>query len=170
MHNSCVNRNFSISFVSAALFWTSLNTSFAHGAAGVPSFRNHVLPVLTKAGCNGGSCHGALAGKGGLKLTLRGFDPEADYNTLTRQTFGRRVIKGDPEHSLLLLKPTMTIGHGGGERIKKGSGDYQVVANWIKAGAPAPRQDDARLQKLDVSPAMAIVKPGQKQQITVKAQ
>src|SRR5947207_11377865 len=95
----------------------------------VPTFRNHVLPVLTKAGCNGGSCHGALAGKGGLKLTLRGFDPESDYNTLTRQTFGRRVIKGDPEHSLLLLKPTMTIGHGGGERIKMGSRDYQVVAD-----------------------------------------
>src|SRR5437763_15369533 len=89
----------------------------------VPTFRNHVLPVLTKAGCNGGSCHGAAAGKGGLKLTLRGFDPLSDYAVLTHQALGRRVARHDPAHSLLLLKPTTQIGHGGGERFKKGSLD-----------------------------------------------
>src|SRR5258706_9623162 len=68
------------------------------------SFRNHVLPILTKATCNSGSCHGALAGKGGLKLTLRGFDPMADYAVLTRQSFGRRIVKGSPEKSLFIQK------------------------------------------------------------------
>ena len=159
---------------SLILLWAIVGTSTGSAAGrlnapSVPTFRNHVLAVFTKAGCNGGSCHGALAGKGGLKLTLRGFDPEADYATLTRQTFGRRVVKGDPERSLLLLKPTMTIGHGGGVRIKKSSADYAVVAGWIKAGAPGPRPDDARLLKLEVSPALAVVKPGDKQQIIVKA-
>src|SRR5262249_48109810 len=67
------------------------------------SFRTHVLPALTKAGCNGGACHGAAAGKGGLKLTLRGFDPLSDYDVLTRQAMGRRVVAGDPAHSLMLL-------------------------------------------------------------------
>src|SRR5687768_16424533 len=71
------------------------------------SFRNHVVPVLTKAGCNSGPCHGAAAGKNGFKLTLRGYDPELDYLTLTRQASARRVNKVDPATSLMLLKPTV---------------------------------------------------------------
>src|SRR5436305_8635520 len=98
------------------------------GAPSAWNFRNHVLPVLTKATCNSGACHGAAAGKGGLKLTLRGFDPAWDFNVLTRQSAGRRVVEGDPKHSLFIEKPTMQIGHGGGERIKKGSIDYQVLS------------------------------------------
>ncbi len=141
----------------------------AGGAANAPSFRNQVLPVLTKAGCNGGSCHGAAAGKGGLKLSLRGFDPLSDYDVLTRQSFGRRVVKGDPSASLMILKPTMTIGHGGGERLKKGSTDYRVVAGWIAAGAPPPAPEDPRLQSLEVTPRSAEVLPGHTEQIRVRA-
>src|SRR5579883_1407373 len=69
-------------------------------AAKVPSFRNHVLPLMTRAGCNSGACHGALAGKGGLKLSLRGYDPESDYFVLTRQARGRRVDLVEPAKSL----------------------------------------------------------------------
>ncbi len=133
------------------------------------SFRNHVLPALTKAACNSGACHGALAGKGGLKLTLRGFDPEADHNVLTRQSQGRRVVAGAPEQSLVLLKPTMIIGHGGGERIKKGGADYAVIAGWIRAGAPRPRTTDPMLKALEVFPPAATLKPGDGQQIIVRA-
>lgn len=133
------------------------------------SFRSHVLPVLTKAGCNGGACHGALAGKGGLKLTLRGFDPQADHNVLTRQAQGRRVVPGDPAHSLLLLKPTMQIGHAGGERIKKGSADYAVVGEWIQAGAPRPRPMDPTISQLEVYPSVTTLKAGDNQQIVVRA-
>src|ERR1700674_3446764 len=68
------------------------------------SFRNHVIPVMTKIGCNSGACHGALAGKNGFKLTLRGYDPDVDYDTLTRQSDGRRVDPEEPAHSLMLLK------------------------------------------------------------------
>jgi len=133
------------------------------------SFRNHVLPVLSKAGCNGGACHGAAAGKGGLKLTLRGYDPIADYKVLTRQAMGRRVVPGRPEESLMLLKPTMSLGHGGGERIKKKSADYAVLTEWIRAGAPGPKPEDPTLQKLEVFPEISTLKPGDTQQILVLA-
>lgn len=91
------------------------------------SFRNHVIPVMTKMGCNQGSCHGALAGKNGFKLTLRGYDPEADYDTLTRQALGRRVSLADPPASLILAKPTFAIPHGGGKRFAKDSLEYRVI-------------------------------------------
>src|SRR5437879_743751 len=78
------------------------------------SFRNHVIPMMTKIGCNSGACHGALAGKGGMKLSLRGYAPESDYFVLTRQVLGRRVDITEPSHSLALRKPTMAVSHGGG--------------------------------------------------------
>ena len=81
------------------------------------SFRNHVIPVLTRAGCNSGPCHGAASGKNGFKLTLRGYDPEADYLTLTRQATARRVNRVEPARSLMLLKPTQAVSHGGGRRF-----------------------------------------------------
>src|SRR5438093_6522495 len=117
------------------------------------SFRNHVLPVMTKAGCNSGACHGAAAGKNGFRLTLRGYDPEADYLTLTRQAGARRIVRQEPAQSLMLLKPTMAVAHGGGLRLKPGSLDYQIIAEWIAAGAPPPRDDAPRPTRLEVLPA-----------------
>ena len=70
------------------------------------SFRNDVLPVFAKVGCNSGACHGALAGKGGFKLSLRGYDPMADYVAIARQTRGRRIELSDPGRSLILAKPS----------------------------------------------------------------
>jgi hypothetical protein len=139
------------------------------GAPAAWSFRNHVLPILTKAGCNAGACHGAAAGKGGLKLSLRGFDSDADYAVLTRQAAGRRIVPGDPAHSLFLLKPTMAIPHGGGKRIEPASRDYRVLAGWIAAGTPRPRSADARIQTLEVFPPLATLRPGETQQILVRA-
>src|SRR5438132_3876010 len=82
------------------------------------TFRNHVIPVLTKIGCNSGACHGALAGKGGFKLSLRGYDPTTDHFVMTRQALGRRVDRLEPAHSLILVKPTLTLAHGGGQRLE----------------------------------------------------
>src|SRR5450631_2531183 len=73
------------------------------------SFRNHVQPILAKAGCSSGACHGAAAGQGGFKLSLRGYDNEGDFLTLTRNAFGRRIIPSDPGRSLMVLKPTATV-------------------------------------------------------------
>src|SRR5688500_20229162 len=82
------------------------------------TFRNHVQPVLSKAGCNAGACHGAAAGQNGFRLSLRGYDDEGDYITLTRQSQGRRINPTDPGRSLLLLKSTGTIPHKGGKRFE----------------------------------------------------
>jgi hypothetical protein len=133
------------------------------------SFSNHVQPVLTKTGCNSGACHGASAGKGGLKLTLRGYDPAADHAVLTRQALGRRVVPTEPAQSLLLQKPVMAIPHGGGARFKPQSREYRVVEEWIASGSPAPSADDARMTRLEVFPKAALLSPAQEQQIVVRA-
>jgi hypothetical protein len=133
------------------------------------SFRNHVIPMLTRAGCNSGACHGALAGKGGLKLSLRGYDPETDHFVLTRQALGRRVDRSEPARSLVLLKPTQTVPHGGGMKIEVGSADYHVLADWVAAGAPGPQANDPRIQRLEVIPAAAILKPKDTLQVVVRA-
>jgi hypothetical protein len=133
------------------------------------SFRNDVIPVLTKMGCNSGACHGALAGKNGFKLTLRGYDPDVDYDTLTRQSAGRRVSLSEPSHSLVLLKPSATIPHGGGRRFAVGSLEYRVLAEWIAAGTPPPAARDPQITGLAVYPASATLKPSAEQQIVVEA-
>ena len=116
------------------------------------SFRNQVIPVLTKAGCNSGACHGAAAGKNGFGLTLRGYDPAADYDTITRQAGGRRVNKIEPAKSLILLKPTETVPHMGGTRFKVDSPEYTIISGWIASGLPGPRDSDPRLKSIEVTP------------------
>jgi Protein of unknown function (DUF1553)/Protein of unknown function (DUF1549) len=138
-------------------------------AAGTPSFRNHIIPMLTRLGCNSGACHGALAGKGGFKLSLRGFDPAADHFVMTRQALGRRVDRLEPARSLVLLKPTLTVPHGGGQRLEVDSDDYRLLADWIASGAPAPRPDDVRVRRLEVFPPATVLKPGDHLQVLVRA-
>jgi hypothetical protein len=133
------------------------------------SFRHHVLPTLTRTGCNSGACHGALAGKGGLKLSLRGFDPEADWFTLTRQALARRIDLAHPQDSLLLKKPLRTVPHGGGTRISEGDEHHRVLMDWIKAGAPGPRDGEANLVRIEVFPKAALLKPKDTLQVIVQA-
>jgi hypothetical protein len=133
------------------------------------SFRNHVLPVMTKMGCNSGPCHGAAAGKNGFKLTLRGFDPVTDYYTLTHQAIGRRTNRLEPAKSLILLKPTLTIAHGGGQRFPVGSPEYKVISGWIAAGMPPPKASDPRIVDLQVYPHEASLVPDARQQLIVMA-
>jgi hypothetical protein len=133
------------------------------------SFRNHVIPVLTKMGCNSGPCHGAAAGKNGFKLTLRGYDPELDYLTLTRQASARRINKVEPATSLMLLKPTLAVSHGGGKRFSPRSPEYHVIADWIAAGTPAPAEWDPVMTRLEVFPASARLALGAEQPLIVRA-
>jgi len=133
------------------------------------SFRNDVLPVMTKMGCNSGPCHGAAAGKNGFKLTLRGYDPVVDYYTLTHQALGRRTDRLEPAKSLILLKPTLTIPHGGGRRFDVGSPEYKVISGWLAQGMPAPTEADALVTKIEVLPHEASLNPGAQQQLIVTA-
>ncbi len=133
------------------------------------SFRNHVIPVLTKAGCNMGACHGAAAGKNGFKLTLRGYDPEVDYKVLTREAAGRRISVKDPGRSLVLLKPTLLTPHAGGRRFGTDSLEYNVIAEWISEGTRPPSPEDRRIEKITVEPRALRLRPGSKQQLLVTA-
>jgi hypothetical protein len=133
------------------------------------SFRNHVQPVLAKAGCSAGACHGAAAGQNGFKLSLRGYDNEGDYLTLTRRALGRRIVPSDPGRSLMLLKPTGAVPHKGGKRFDTGSIDYQVLAEWIASGTPGPKPDEPRIQKIEIMPGQVITQPGTTQQLSVLA-
>jgi len=133
------------------------------------SFRNDVIPVMTKVGCNQGACHGALAGKNGFKLTLRGYDPDVDYDTLTRQSLGRRIDPEEPARSLMLLKPTMAVPHGGGKRFATDSLEYKILSGWIAQGTPRPRDDDPQVTELEVLPAAARLASNAGQQLVVRA-
>ncbi len=138
-------------------------------AAEKVSFRNDVVPILSKANCNGGGCHGAMAGKGGFRLSLFGYNPEADHLAITREAQGRRVETSDPGFSLLLTKPTATVRHKGGKRFEVGSEDYHTLARWIAQGAPGPKPDDVRLTALTVDPGERQVRSGDTLPLRVRA-
>ncbi len=108
------------------------------------SFRNEIMPVLTRLGCNQGACHGSQHGKGGFKLSLLGFEPESDYTLIVKSAEQRRVTPFAPEESLILLKPTLAVAHGGGKRLEQGSEAYSLIALWLEQGAPGPREEDPR--------------------------
>ncbi|MFG0265682.1 MAG: DUF1553 domain-containing protein [Rhodopirellula sp. JB055] len=133
------------------------------------SFRNDVQSVLAKQGCNMGACHGALAGKGGFVLSLRGYDSDADFRAITRQARGRRIEMADPGRSLLLAKPTGALPHKGGLRLSTDSRDYKILAQWIAKGAAAPADEDALIEKITVTPENARLHPGDHSQVLVTA-
>ena len=133
------------------------------------SFRNDVEPILAKFGCNSGACHGALAGKGGFKLTLRGYDANVDYHAIARHARGRRIEIGAPARSLLLTKPTGAVRHKGGVRFDVDSPEYKIISNWIAAGAPAPRSDDVRVERIEVQPNQISLTIGATNQVRVLA-
>ena len=116
------------------------------------SFSRDVMAVLSKAGCNMGTCHGNQNGKGGFKLSLRGENSAADFVTLTHEQVGRRVNTVRAESSLLLLKPTMSVPHEGGKRFDEDSPEYDLLRRWIAAGMPATPRDEPPLQALEVTP------------------
>jgi hypothetical protein len=170
MISAHMKRWFAILFCSRCILEaaSAANTA-ADGQPARWSFRNHVQPALAKAGCSSGACHGAAAGQGGFRLSLRGYDDEGDWKSITRSALGRRLVLADPARSLLLLKPTGAVPHKGGTRFEVGSLEYKILSEWIAAGAPPPIADDARITKLEVTPAHASLKPGDSQQLAVKA-
>src|SRR5436190_3393302 len=147
--------------------WTADLPDAEPGVTNV-TFRNHVQPVLAKFGCSSGACHGAAAGQNGFKLSLRGYDDEGDYLALTRQALGRRIIPSDPGRSLLLLKPTAALPHKGGKRFEVGSREYRVLAEWISSGAPGPKPEDPRIERIELLPEHVVLRPATTQQFTVR--
>jgi hypothetical protein len=133
------------------------------------SFRNHVEAIFAKSGCNAGSCHGALAGKGGFRLSLRGYDPDRDFQTIAKQARGRRIELSDPGRSLILAKPTGALPHKGGLRFDTDSLDYKVISQWIANGAEPPSKNDATVTQIEMLPKQLQLKVGQRQSLIVRA-
>ena len=120
------------------------------------AFERDVLPVLTRAGCNLGACHGNLNGKGGFKLSLKGEDPDTDYRALTRDVLARRTDVLRPDESLILKKATGQVPHEGGARFATNSHEYAILREWVKRGAPRGTSGSV-LTKLVVTPASKIL-------------
>ncbi len=132
-------------------------------------FEAHVQSVLARQGCNSGACHGALAGKGGFRLSLRGYDSIADHFAITRQDRGRRVEPADPGQSLILAKPSGLVPHKGGLRLEQDSKNFRILAEWIAAGAPGRQPGDARLERIEVLPASMQLSMADTQQLIVRS-
>ena len=118
-------------------------------------FENDLIPIFTKFGCNAGACHGAAAGRGEFKLSLFGGNPQADYEAIVRQLAGRRINLMRPEESLILLKPTAQISHGGRQVLNEDGEGAQLLRNWIQQGA---RYETLRhLESVEISPQKHVI-------------
>jgi hypothetical protein len=139
-------------------------------AAGRPiHFANQIVPIFTKLGCNSGGCHGKASGQNGFRLSLLGFEPALDYETLVKEGRGRRLFPAAPEQSLLLLKATAKLPHGGGRRLEPGSHEYRLIARWIAAGMPVGKADDPTVDHITIYPTERVLSRGARQQVLVTA-
>lgn len=140
-------------------FWSMILVSVATSVAQAetPLFSRHVTPLLHKLGCSAGQCHGSFQGKGGFRLSLFASDPEFDHASVRGQQ-GRRVQPAAVEESLLLLKPTMMLGHGGGLKIPRHGPEHRLLRAWIEGGARFDAAAEGKVVGLRVEPASFTVK------------
>lgn len=134
------------------------------------SFSEQIEPILSKTGCNAAACHASQHGKGGFKLSVIGFAPDDDYAAITREYRGRRINLNDPKDSLILLKPTMGVNHGGARRLNADSPEYAVFHQWLKNGAPGPKPTDPKVAGIEVFPPSRAGTVGLVQQLRVVAE
>jgi hypothetical protein len=134
------------------------------------SFVRDVMPILSRSGCNAGTCHGSAKGKNGFKLSLRGYDPDYDYHALIDDISGRRFNRAKPEESLMLLKPTQGVAHQGGLVFEESASSYKILYKWIAQGVKTDAGKVLRANRIEVlpdKPKMSL--PGEKQQLLVIA-
>lgn len=135
-----------------------------------PTFLRDIAPIMNKAGCTSGPCHGSAKGKNGFKLSLRGYDAQYDYEALLYDLSGRRFNRAEPGKSLMLAKPTMEVAHGGGLRFEKDSEYYKLIYRWIAAGVPFGDSKQDAVAALEVEPKeINMQKPGETVQVKVMA-
>jgi len=141
----------------------------ASGTDDAPKFSRHVSAIFSRLGCNGGTCHGAVQGKNGFRLSLFAADPVADLEHLVFGSRGRRISLAAPDMSLLLLKPTMQVAHKGGRVLERESPEYDILRRWISAGAPKDDIEASRVVSLEVTPKEQSIELGQTSALQVKA-
>ncbi|VTR99311.1 DUF1549 and DUF1553 domain-containing protein [Tuwongella immobilis] len=133
------------------------------------NFTNQIVPIFTKLSCNGGGCHGKIAGQNGFRLGLLGFDPDLDYATLVKEARGRRLFPAAPDSSLFLLKATAKMPHGGGKKMEPDSDEYKLVRRWIAAGMPYGSPSDPTVTHISVYPEHRVLSRQSRQQFAVYA-
>ncbi len=133
------------------------------------NFPNEIVPIFTKSGCNSGGCHGKASGQNGFRLSLFGFEPQEDFEFLVIEGRGRRLFPAAPERSLLLLKATGSVPHGGGLRVERNSPAYDLLSRWIRQGMPYGEPDDAGVVGIQVLPAHRLMSRNQEQQLLITA-
>ncbi|MHB8521786.1 MAG: DUF1549 domain-containing protein [Limisphaerales bacterium] len=133
------------------------------------NFPNQIVPIFTKLGCSGGGCHGKASGQNGFCLSLLGFEPSEDYEHLVKEARGRRLFPAAPEHSLILLKATATVPHGGGKRLDADSTDYRLLVRWIAQGMPYGKPTDPDVDRIEVLPNERTMALNGEQQLAVVA-
>jgi hypothetical protein len=134
------------------------------------SFKLDIMPIFMKTNCNTGSCHGAASGRDGFRLSLFGFDHVGDYQRVTREIGNRRINLAFPHESLMLSKSTGSVPHTGGTRFRKGDPLYNLIHEWIDAGAVADKADIPTCTKIEVYPNSAVLDgEGATQKVTVRA-
>src|SRR6478672_1551434 len=139
-------------------------------AAEPVTFLRDVAPILNKTSCTSGPCHGAAKGKNGFKLSLRGYDPQFDYEALLYDLAGRRFNRADPARSLMLAKPTQQVAHGGGLRFEVSSDYYKIIFNWIAQGVPFGNPAQDGVARLEVEPKeIQMDKPGESSSVKITA-
>jgi hypothetical protein len=125
-------------------------------AADEPLFGREVVPILYKLGCSSGPCHGSFSGKGGFRLSLFASDPKSDYNEV-RGILGRRINSNIPDESLLLMKPSGKMDHGGSLRLPPNSDEYKILRRWIEAGTPYHPEKEGRVVSVRVDPPTFVI-------------
>lgn len=133
------------------------------------NFPNQITPIFTKFACNGGGCHGKSGGQNGFRLSLLGFEPGEDFEFLVKEGRGRRLFPAAPDHSLLLLKATAKVPHGGGMRIEYDSPAYRVLRRWIEQGMPYGSDSDPTITHISVYPTETLMERNGSQQLAVVA-
>lgn len=133
------------------------------------NFPNQVVPVFTKLSCNSGGCHGKSGGQNGFMLSLLGFEPGEDYEHLVKEGRGRRLFPAAPDQSLLLLKATNSVPHGGGGRLEAGAPEYRLLRRWVAQGMPYGSPDDPSVARIDVFPSERTMSRAARQQLVVTA-
>ena len=178
LHQPAALKNTLSKAIVFVLIWCFASTAFprevwaADGkiSDGKISFVNDIVPVLTKAGCNAGACHAkAGGGQNGFQLSLLGFESAEDFEHLVMEGRGRRISLTNPSQSLLLLKASGEIAHGGGKRLPKSSQGYALMLNWIRQGMPIDLPSGPKLVGVDLEPKNVSFRPNQEQQLKAMA-
>lgn len=139
------------------------------GGLQTPSFTAEVLPLLAHLGCAQAACHAKQGGKQGFQLSVLSYDPEADHAAITLGAGGRRINRLEPARSLLLLKATAALPHGGGQRVRPGSPEHRLLLRWLAAGAPFRRVGEPSLTALELAPPERVLAPRGTQRLLATA-